>query len=188
MVKKDVKYLTLSLIGHAIFLALILLGAAGKQGNSDKAGKAGKGGNPGDNKTILEKDKRVEVVMVDMVKGPKKAAPKKKKVKKKQADSGYYGIGVNVVYGILDSSTMINYNGAVYVGMTITNVPYGNPAWEAGLLPGDVLFMVDGGPLTDANELVGKGPADLVVGVSREGRIFFVNVRRDWIQVEKQGN
>lgn len=182
--KKDVRYVSISLLVHILAIFTLLGGCQG--GGNGGSGKE-QGGGSNKHGEILDKQLKNNIVEVDLVPGPKKRAPKVKKVVKKQSDSGYYGIGINT---LVDSNGFmpVLYGGVLYHGLIITHVSIGNPAHMAGLQENDVIFLVDGKPidLDEGNRIIGNGPDDVQLGIGRGGQVFFLTVQRAWIETKKE--
>lgn len=156
-------------------------------GNSDTQGKnKGEGFAQEDVGNILPKV--VDITLVEQVTHKKDPSIKEKRrssKKRPHSKFGYYGVGISLdIFG----SMGVDYNGQHYFGIRVGQVSKGNPADEVGLQVGDLIFLINGiqynpnsGIESDA-DIMGKGPKDLVLGISRGGHIMFINVRRDWIE------
>lgn len=90
---------------------------------------------------------------------------------------GYWGIGVYT-----DGSKEIHYQGQDYLGTVIGSVVDGYIASEIGLLPGDVIFMVNDYMIFGDNDVRSDKPGKIKIKVWRMGIILEFNIERDWIE------
>jgi membrane-associated protease RseP (regulator of RpoE activity) len=100
-------------------------------------------------------------------------SPVSKPLKKK----GYYGIGVYV------SSTLeaIVCDTTDYVGMKITLPVTGYPAEQAGIVSGDIILAVNGNPVSNTNDVVGKDESEVTLTLCHNGMIKYLNLKRTFI-------
>lgn len=189
-VRKDAKYITISVLLHAAVLALMVLGGGESSNSGSGKNKNGKGGSNGDVGEILPKYQKVEITVIDKAEKPVRI-PKPKKVVKKKVDKkkrgkdGYWGIGI---YCSIFNDAVVLYNGRIYQGIRVANPIEGNPAANNGLQRDDIIFMVDNMPISDTNEVKGDGPKSMILAVKRGERVFFLHIERDWIETQKRNS
>lgn len=80
----------------------------------------------------------------------------------KSVDKGtfYWGIGVSTRLEILQ-------DGTGRLGYYMEEVHMGYPAYDHGILPGDVIFSVNGGAIGEIDDVSGDGPKTLTLLVLR---------------------
>jgi hypothetical protein len=163
------KRFSLSLITSALVHGLLIycistIAVNLKMGDGDKEGGGGKGKYRGVNvEDVLEKEKPVEVTMIDVQEEPKIALPKKQKKKLKNADlecpgNWYGGIGIQ--------------SKSHPLGEEIEKVFSGYPADLAGLQVGDVITSVVG------NEITGPPGTPVHMVIMRNGRFIKLTIIR----------
>jgi len=104
---------------------------------------------------------------------------KTKKVKKKKAEHGYWGLGM---YTNNDMSFTLN--GIQYFGSLIVTLPPDYPAYNAGLLVNDIIFAIDNLPITDQNDIKGDGPKTMTLSIYRNGQVIYITTQREWIATD----
>lgn len=188
---KEISCFTTSLAVHTLLLLVIsiLYTQSKSSGNSDGNGPGSGGRPPNDRSGVIMPGGLKNVTKVKIIekeqdmKGTiivKKIPKPRKKVKKMKR--GYYGIGVYIATLV---DRYVIFNGQTYMGEMLSTVINGNPAAEAGLQPGDVIFMIDGQALSGSKEqIVGDGPKYLTLMVERNGVIFSVKLKRDWVNLQ----
>lgn len=185
MSKKDAKYIGISSLLHITFFILVgmLTGHGGKGKGGDQDGKDKKAGilDDHDQRTILAKQiTEVTIVETAPKKGPGLKKLKVQKIEKREKSKyGYYGIGIYIRYS---GRNQVVYNGQTYEGIEVGGVIYGNPAFMAGFIKGDIIFMVNGKQYGSINDTRGPKAKDLVIGVKRGDEILFIKLRSDWIE------
>lgn len=93
---------------------------------------------------------------------------------------GYYGMGY---YEGPDRE--VYYNGGMISGVEFSTIIEGYPAEANGIKTGDVLIMCDGHWGTSATAWVkGSGPTPITMIIYRNGQVFEIHTRREWISEE----
>lgn len=168
------------IVSATIHIALLMIFASLQ---TTQQGKKGGKGNPDADIIPHTQTKNVDVSYDNhstiTMKRPK---PKKitKKHDKKTSKYGYWGIGVATGFG----SEPVAYNGYIYTNTMRMFIVYeGYPAYNANLKDDDIIFSVDGQPMSDElNDVRGDKPKKMTLGIYRKGKIFFITIERGWIE------
>ncbi len=80
----------------------------------------------------------------------------------------YWGVGVSGVYITLSNGSQ---------GYKVTEVYAGYSADNAGILVGDLIYSVNGGSV-GLNDIMGKTPAHLILGIVRGSLTLIINLDR----------
>lgn len=163
------KRFSLSLITSALVHGLLIyyistIAMNLKMGDGDKQGGNGKGKYQGVNaEDVIEKEKPVEVTMIDAQEEPEITLPKKQEKKLKNADlecpgKWYGGIGIQ--------------NKSHPLGEEIEKIFSGYPADLAGLQIGDVITSVVG------NEITGPPGTPVHMIIMRNGQFIKLTIIR----------
>lgn len=93
---------------------------------------------------------------------------------------GYYGMGYYE-----GPNREVFYNGGIISGVEFSTIIEGYPAETNGIRTGDVLIMCDGHWGVDATLWVkGSGPTPITMIIYRNGQVFEIHTRREWISEE----
>jgi C-terminal processing protease CtpA/Prc len=89
-------------------------------------------------------------------------------ISKQELKAHYWGIGI--------SSNYIPYNGTL--SCEIEYIYSGYSAESAGLQIGDIIYLINGAPIGDNNDIKGDGPRKMLLTVSRKNVIIYINIDR----------
>lgn len=84
----------------------------------------------------------------------------------------YWGIGVTTLY----YPRMIQ--GVKYNCYMITQVSEGYSAYEASVESKDVIYLIDGSPISDSNDVSGSEPRSMVLTVLRSEQVMSIKIDR----------
>lgn len=140
------RYLILSFLVHVLLAALTMLKLG--QISEEKQQK----------KKQEQKALPVEIEVIEQV----ASVPE---MPKKDERKFYWGIGISVDY---QDYTLPGYMGTVRA-TKVEKVYQGYNAESAGLLEGDLIYLINGSPITFKNDIVGDGPGTLILTILRNG-------------------
>ncbi len=101
-------------------------------------------------------------------------APSSETQAKKDLERFYWGIGVTVAYIPGDAVELPH----IMLAERIEMVHSGYCAEAAGILPGDIIYLVNGDYIEPGNQLDGNGPAKLSLTILRNKRIVIIQLDR----------
>lgn len=87
---------------------------------------------------------------------------------KRESEKFYWGVGIGGDYAKLETGTMVYKVNTVYGGYT---------ADAAGILPGDLIYSVNGRGL-ESEDISGDGPARLMLGIIRDNQFIMITLDR----------
>lgn len=101
---------------------------------------------------------------------PNKAAQGAKKIKKKK--EFYWGVGISPTFEFKDIF------GVRTFGYGVQQIYEGYSAYESTMQVGDFIYLIDGLPITDGNDIRGDGPRKMLLTVLRDGVSINLEVDR----------
>lgn len=129
-----------------------------------------------------EKPELFEVTMAQGTKGQEKKSQPKDAAdiiamtpgpgEKKELKNFYWGLGFT-------SAEYVDYVDHVQYLIVEVNYPYeGYAGWEAGLLPGDKIYLVNGERISGTNDIRGDGPTDITLTILRGSANIIIHTKR----------
>lgn len=162
----------ISLLIHAVPVALI--SQSKEQGGGGETSRRFKGkgeeGNGGGDKKLKGNAVEVEIIV------PKSTPVASSISEPKKPKKGFWGIG------ILEGSISLPERGIFYAE-EVGELYYGYPAKEAGLMVGDIIFLVNGRPLT-IEPIRGDKPKHLTLTILRGGKVITIQLDRGFIELK----